>query len=191
MAESADDLNIPPPPVIPKVNTGYKFGSANPKSPDEYQIGDDLVDFFPLKKEVPPRPLPKGFFDAIDNVLDARKQSDQAQLAYMDAVKDYQCASFDLMLTWARWQVAEAQAEAIRERRMRLKSKIAGSQPQSSGESTPDPSARDRLAGVDVSKLPAGFGKRRASGAGGAAKRPKTPTEGAPELKEPTPAATP
>ena len=197
MAEPSEELNIPPLPVIPTIKCDYKFGSLKPRDPEEYQIGDSLVDFFPLTKCSSPLPVPDGLLEAMDRVLEARKKSDMAQLAFMDALIEYERSSFDVMIAWARSRVAEAQADAIRDHRLKLKATIMGSQPPSSGETTPDPmdgqpdARRDRLAGVDVSKLPAGFGKRRASGASASAKRPKTPTEGAPEIKEPTPAATP
>ena len=198
MAESCEELNIPPLPVIPTIKCDYKFGSLKPRDPEEYQIGDSLVDFFPLTKSSSPLPVPDGLLEAMDRVLEARKNSDMAQLEFMDSLIEYERSSFDVMIAWARLCVVEAQADAIRDRRLKLKASIMGSQPQSSGETTPDPvdgqpdaARRDRLAGVDVSKLPAGFGKRRASGGSASAKRPKTPTEGAPEIKEPTPAATP
>ena len=200
MADSPKELNIPPiPPLpeIPKVKLDYRFGSENPKNPADYQIGDDLVDYFPLTKGESPPPLPSAFYEELDKAFESLRDSFKAEIAFMDALIEYQKSSLDVLMASARYSFAEAKTEGIRNRRLKFKASILGSQPQSSGESTPDPSRsesefrRDRLAGVDVSKLPAGFGKRRASGGGAAAKRPKTPTEEAPELKEPTPTATP
>ena len=209
MADPTKELNIPPAPEIPQIRLDYRFGSENPKDPTEYQIGDNLVDYFPLRKPVSPPPLPAGFFEGLDKILEARKESDRAHIAYLDALIAYQKSFYDALIAWGQYRIAKAHTEAVRERRLKLKAAITGSQPQTSGATTPDPSRsdpdarRDRLAGVDLSKLPAGFGKRRASGAGGAAKRPKTPTEGtptegtppevvqAPEVKDPTPSTTP
>jgi len=197
MADSTEKLNIPPAPEIPKIKLDYHFGSEKPKRPEDYKLGDNLVDYFPITDSDSLPPLPATIFEGLDKVLEARKETHLAKIAFMDAVIECHKSLFDVRIARARYIVAEAQGEAMRERRLKLKASIAVSQPHSSGESTPDPSKsesdvrRDRLAGVDVSKLPAGFGKRRASGAGAAAKRPKTPTEGAPEVQEATPAATP
>jgi hypothetical protein len=196
MAESTDGLAIPPLPEIPGPLPEFKFGSENPKDPEFYQIGDDLTDYFPLIQNATPC-IPSGFLEAMDKVQESVRKSHASNMVYLDSLDRYMESLTTLSISYSNLRVAEARVSAIRTRRLKLKASIIGSQPASSGETTPDPTGglsearRDRMQGIDVSKLPAGFGKRRASGAGTCAKRPKTPNEDAPEVKEPTPAVTP
>lgn len=197
MAESTDKMALPPLPELPELPAVSKFGSENPRDPADYQMGDDLSEYFPLKKAGAPC-LPNGFSEAVDRVQDAVRKSHASNMAYVDALDKNQQSFTKLMIDFSNFRMLKARASAIRESRLKFKASIIGSQPASSGETTPDPSGdglpgtrRDRMQGVDVSKLPAGFGKRRASGPGSSAKRPKTPIEDAPEVKEPTPTVTP
>lgn len=197
MAGTNTGMKFPKVPEIPDTVRDFSFlAREEPKDPEAYKLGDRISDYFPLCK-MPGAYFPASFFVALDSLHEAEKRTNQAYIRMLDNHIKFEKLRTEYVIARARARIAATMASVARENRLKFKAAVMGSQPGTSGESTPQPVAdgsetrRDRMQGVDVSKLPAGFGKRRGSAVSSSSKRPKTPTEGAPEVNESTPSVTP
>jgi hypothetical protein len=156
--------------------------SATVKRPEDYQLGDDIEEFFPKRKIYLPS-FPVEHAALVDELEAAKKQSHEGYAAYLDSYAQLTKARADVILALGKLKHAATYAQHFRpsseKTGMDEKPQSAASSP--SGIQT-EP-RRNRLEGVDISELPAGFGKRRASATGGQPKKSKTPPEAAPELE--------
>lgn len=154
-----------------------------PLDPEKYQLGDRILDFFPARKfesNVPSR------------ILDLSRLSSEAEQnipsEYMNLLANLP-AEIDSRTDYIL-KIAKAKKDYILATKyLTSQSKDSVTGDDISSSSTPTggvpggESRKTRLDGVDVSSLPAGFGKRRPSAIVGTSKKPKAPEESAPELE--------
>ena len=187
--ESLDIQPIPARPDLIKIS--YKLPSE-PKDPSLYQLGDDINDYLRVIPKYD-RNLPEEYKSKNLEILEAAIDRMRATNTFLGSVSVAIEKKNELVAMAGRIQSLQKMADSIRDRRESTKAQASVSR-QVSVTGSPEASAvgvKSRMQGVDVSALPSGFGKRRSSASLGGGKRPKSPTEGAPVLKKPTPTESP
>jgi hypothetical protein len=156
----------------------------NGRDPCEYKIGDRILDFFSERKLNGQTPTDLSELDA--SVRSAKEDIISSYEKLFRVFPDYirTRTEFVLKLAKARKDYILAMHQQPAQSKENAKSEEPST---SSGAEACNPTApesrKTRLEGVDVSALPAGFGKRRVSNAaGGMVKKPKTPEGMAPTL---------
>jgi len=185
-----------PPPPIPINVVATERGA--PKDPSEYQIGDDIRDYL-YSESNHVYTNPAEFKIAEDEIRAAEKSSMETLLRFLESLCLLGEKKNEIVLQITKIESLQQIADSIRDRREAAKSQ-PGISRQISASSSPEASCimgsdarKNRMQGVDVSSLPAGFGKRRSSAGGSfGSKRPiPVPAEGAPEVKKLTPVESP
>lgn len=178
-----DAIHSEKPEILDTAENPFPLLSDFAKDPQEYRFDDHILDYFPVRKFQVQMP---------SEVSDLEREISGAQheilSRYMELFgnlpetirkrTDYVC------------QVAKARRDfilAMHHQPSQAKDSTAGDDSVASTPPLGGPvgaeSRKTRLEGVDVSALPAGFGKRRSSGvAGSSLKKPKAPDESAPEI---------
>jgi hypothetical protein len=192
MTDETHRNNIRPIPPLPEPIKTHFPDDRIPKDPQAYQLGDDINDYLYSNVKYL-RILPAEYQTKCEEILNSERVTLSAILNYAESKVAAIEKSREVVAQTERFKALRLMADAIRDRRETIKSQTPMSR-QSSKMSSPEASSvmgRNRMQAVDVSTLPAGFGKRRSTASAGVAKRPKSPTEGAPELKRPTPTDSP
>lgn len=160
-----------------------RSGSSSVKKPDEYRLGDDLNQFIPRRKVYLPN-FPVQHATLLDELEAARSRRIESLLKCVSASKEAAAARAKITLALGKLKHDATYASNFRpsaEKNQLSGDRSAGGTPSPTGQSD---SRKSRLEGMDVSALPAGFGKRRSSAAGALAnKKSKTPPETAPEIE--------
>ena len=154
------------------------------KLPVEYQVGDDISSFFELRKIYLPS-FATNHAGLLDELAVAKKQKMEAMLTYLSSVEDSIKSRASIILALGRLKHDNIYASKFRpsgEKTTQMDERSISITPSPTGVSSD--SRKSRMEGIDISSLPAGFGKRRTSGGGGInTKKPKAPVEAAPELR--------
>jgi hypothetical protein len=157
-----------------------------------YRQGDDPFPYFRIRKSYPAS-FPSGHASVVDDLRNSRNESVEALCAYVDAVNVSIAHKARLIRASARFKHDSIICDKFRPSSGKLSAPDGGGigcfgSPRGNHVEQ----RRQRLDGVDVAALPAGFGKRRTSSSGGLlSKRSRTPVEDAPSLKPVSNASTP
>lgn len=164
-----------------KAESPIEYGSLDPRNIEEYQLGDDINLYIGRRKVAVPS-FPAERERLFEEVSDAVDKSYTALLETIDEYRTELVARSEVVL-----QLGRLKSESIFVQKMRSVTNQWGANSSDvSMSSTPTASVapgdmrKNRLSGVDVSSLPAGFGKRKTASAGGT---------GAKKVKEITSAA--
>ena len=159
------------------------------KDPSLYQRGDDISEYV-SRGPICTATFPSKHQDALDSIDQARSDVFQSLMMELDAIPRALAARARLVKEYADWKrdyifATKCKSPAETLAMMCMERSISSS---STPASSPPESRKNRMEGVDVSALPAGFGKRRQPASGGASlKKPKTPSASTPELVSPAP----
>ena len=156
-------------PSIPiKAESPPEYGSLDPRDIEEYQLGDDINLYIQRRKIAVPS-FPAERERLFEEVSDAVDKSYTALLETIEEYRTELLARSEVVL-----QLGRLKSESIFVQKMRSVTNPGGVDSSNvSMSSTPTASVapgdvrKNRLSGVDVSSLPAGFGKRKTASAGG------------------------
>ena len=170
--QSRDDKDI----ILPTI-------TEVPLDPENYQLGDRILDFFPARKFE--SNVPSRIFELSRLSSEAEQDISSKYMNLLACLPAEIDSRTDYIL-----KIAKAKKDyilATKHLTSQSKDSVTGDDISSSstptGGATGGESRKTRLDGVDVSSLPAGFGKRRPSAIVGTSKKPKAPEESAPELE--------
>lgn len=145
------------------------------KSLLEYKQGDDVMDYFHSWPEYRPT-YNVHFPEGKDLSLEWHQKSTQALFGQVRALSDHLTKRREYILELARMKHDLVQLKHLRPV---LQFAQAPTVDRRSAPTSAQPSPKSRMQGVDVSQLPAGFGKRKSlKSANPNDKRVRTPTEG-------------
>ena len=181
MPEPAEEM--PPGPESDSSSEPVTFLPArHGKNPDLYQRGDDISEYFGHGIICVPT-YPSQHQDALDALDKARAELRRALLDELDAFGESITWRGKFIKEYGDWNRDYIFAMRPGTEPLPLPGIDRGTSGGSAQAATSPESRKSRLEGVDVTALPAGFGKRRqTSGGGGSLKKPKTPNASAPEL---------
>ena len=155
-------------PTLPiKAESPSEYGSLDPRNIEEYQLGDDINLYIARRKVAVPS-FPADRERLFEEVSDAVDKSFTALLETIDKYRTELKARSEVVL-----ELGRLKSEAIIVQKMRSVTNHGGVDSFNvSISSTPTASVgpgderKNRLSGVDVTSLPAGFGKRKTASAG-------------------------
>ena len=158
----------------------------------KYRSESDPFSFFRTRKSYPVS-FPSGHAAVVDDLHNSRNESNDALSAYIDAASTSLTHRANLLRAIARCKHDSIMCDKFRPSSGKMSAQdTGGSSSFGSPHATNVDQRRNRLDGVDVAALPAGFGKRRTSSSGGLlSKRSRTPVEDAPSLQPESNTSTP
>ena len=158
----------------------HEIGSSAPLPFSQYSLGDDINKYIGQRNFYMPS-LSKADMDSFDELAESRNATDAALLRCVEGLACELTARSAIVLQLGRLKKESIVASSLKHLEANLHS-TAHSRPDSAASTPAAP--KNRMDGVDVASLPAGFGKRKPAGVGGAGlKKPKTPQESAPEIQ--------